>query len=76
LIRQPAKSAYASAGSRSIGKSTSRPAFQRHGRLQVFSIRRAPGKLKYLAGSESGAGVWINDVAPERAAELLRAATS
>jgi UDPglucose--hexose-1-phosphate uridylyltransferase len=36
----------------------------------VFSIRRAPGKLKYLAGSESGASVWINDVAPE----LLRAA--
>jgi UDPglucose--hexose-1-phosphate uridylyltransferase len=40
--------------------------------LQVFSIRRAPGKLKYLAGSESAAGVWVNDVAPERAAELLR----
>jgi UDPglucose--hexose-1-phosphate uridylyltransferase len=44
--------------------------------LQVFSIRRAPGKLKHLAGSESGAGVWINDVAPERAAELLRGAKS
>jgi UDPglucose--hexose-1-phosphate uridylyltransferase len=42
--------------------------------LQVFSIRRAPGKLKYLAGSESGAGVWINDIAPERAADMLRAA--
>jgi UDPglucose--hexose-1-phosphate uridylyltransferase len=42
--------------------------------LQVFSIRRAPDKLKYLAGSESAMGVWINDVAPERAAELLRAA--
>jgi UDPglucose--hexose-1-phosphate uridylyltransferase len=40
--------------------------------LQVFSIRRAPGKLKYLAGSESAAGVWVNDVAPERAAQLLR----
>ncbi|HEX6673561.1 MAG TPA: galactose-1-phosphate uridylyltransferase [Actinomycetes bacterium] len=44
--------------------------------LQVFSIRRAPGKLKHLAGSESGAGVWINDIAPERAAEQLRAATA
>jgi UDPglucose--hexose-1-phosphate uridylyltransferase len=40
--------------------------------LQVFSVRRAPGKLKYLAGSESAAGVWINDIAPERAAQLLR----
>jgi UDPglucose--hexose-1-phosphate uridylyltransferase len=43
-----------------------------HLSLQVFSVRRAPGKLKYLAGSESAAGVWINDVAPERAAQLLR----
>jgi UDPglucose--hexose-1-phosphate uridylyltransferase len=43
--------------------------------LEVFSVRRAPGKLKYLAGSESAAAVWINDVPPERAAELLRRAT-
>ncbi len=43
-----------------------------HLSLQIFSIRRAPGKLKYLAGSESGAGVWINDIAPETAAQLLR----
>jgi UDPglucose--hexose-1-phosphate uridylyltransferase len=42
--------------------------------LQAFSIRRSPGMLKYLAGTESGAGVWINDIAPERAADLLRAA--
>jgi UDPglucose--hexose-1-phosphate uridylyltransferase len=40
--------------------------------LQVFSIQRAPGKLKYLAGSESGMGVFVNDVRPERAAEQLR----
>jgi UDPglucose--hexose-1-phosphate uridylyltransferase len=40
--------------------------------LQVFSIRRAADKLKYLAGAESGMGVFINDVRPERAAELLR----
>ncbi|MFG1924281.1 galactose-1-phosphate uridylyltransferase [Cryptosporangium sp. NPDC048952] len=45
---------------------------QWHLALQVFSIRRAPGKLKYLAGSESGAAVWINDIAPERAAAALR----
>jgi UDPglucose--hexose-1-phosphate uridylyltransferase len=41
---------------------------------EIFTIRRAPGKLKYLAGSESGAAVWINDVAPEEAAERLRSA--
>jgi UDPglucose--hexose-1-phosphate uridylyltransferase len=40
--------------------------------LRLFSLRRAPGKLKYLAGSESGAGAWINDAAPERIAQRLR----
>ena len=30
--------------------------------LQVISVLRAPGKLKYLAGSESGMGAWVNDV--------------
>ncbi len=42
--------------------------------LELFSSRRAPGKLKYLAGSESGMGVFINDVRPEEAARLLREA--
>ncbi|MDR2454517.1 MAG: galactose-1-phosphate uridylyltransferase [Bifidobacteriaceae bacterium] len=42
--------------------------------LQLFSIRRAPGKLKYLAGSESGMGAWISDTTPERIAHRLRAA--
>ncbi len=42
--------------------------------LELFSVRRAPDKLKYLAGSESAMGVWINDVPPEEAARLLRAA--
>ncbi len=41
--------------------------------LRLFSTRRAPTKLKYLAGSESGMGVFINDIPPEQAAELLRA---
>ena len=44
--------------------------------LQLFSLRRAPGKLKYLAGSESGMGAWINDTTPERIAERLRDAAS
>jgi UDPglucose--hexose-1-phosphate uridylyltransferase len=42
--------------------------------LQVLSIRRAPGKLKYLAGTESGMGVWINDIVPGEAAQRLREA--
>ncbi|MEV6598010.1 galactose-1-phosphate uridylyltransferase [Actinoplanes sp. NPDC051346] len=42
--------------------------------LQLFSIRRATDKLKYLAGSESAMGAFINDVTPERAAHLLREA--
>ncbi|MDA8370051.1 MAG: galactose-1-phosphate uridylyltransferase [Nocardiopsaceae bacterium] len=41
--------------------------------LQLFTLRRAPGKLKYLAGSESGMAAWINDIAPEDAARRLRA---
>ena len=40
--------------------------------LQVFSVRRAPGKLKHLAGSEAAMGVFVNDVVPEEAARMLR----
>lgn len=40
--------------------------------VQVFSIRRARGKLKYLAGSESAMGAFVNDVIPEEAARMLR----
>jgi UDPglucose--hexose-1-phosphate uridylyltransferase len=40
--------------------------------LQLFSVRRAAGKLKYLAGSEAGMGVWLNDTSPERIARRLR----
>jgi UDPglucose--hexose-1-phosphate uridylyltransferase len=42
--------------------------------LQVMATRRAPGKLKYMASTESGAGVWSNDVLPETAARMLREA--
>jgi UDPglucose--hexose-1-phosphate uridylyltransferase len=42
--------------------------------LQVLSVRRAANKLKYLAGTESGMGVWINDIVPEEAALRLREA--
>jgi UDPglucose--hexose-1-phosphate uridylyltransferase len=40
--------------------------------LQLFSTRRATGKLKYLAGSESAMGAFVNDVGPEAAARKLR----
>ena len=40
--------------------------------LQVTSVLRAPGKLKYLAGSESGMGAFINDTTPERIAARMR----
>ena len=40
--------------------------------LQLMSVLRGPGKLKYLAGSESGVGGWVNDAHPEAVAERLR----
>jgi UDPglucose--hexose-1-phosphate uridylyltransferase len=42
--------------------------------LQLFSTRRAAGRLKYLAGSESAMGAFVNDVLPEDTAIALRAA--
>jgi UDPglucose--hexose-1-phosphate uridylyltransferase len=40
--------------------------------LQLFSIRRAADKLKFLAGSESAMGAFVNDIVPEKAAQMLR----
>ncbi|MFL6166860.1 MAG: galactose-1-phosphate uridylyltransferase, partial [Ornithinibacter sp.] len=40
--------------------------------LQLASVLRAPGTLKYLAGSESGVGGWVNDARPEAIAARLR----
>lgn len=42
--------------------------------LQVFSVRRAPDRLKYLAGTEAGMGAFSNDVPPEDTARRLREA--
>ena len=39
---------------------------------QIQSVRRAPGKLKYLAGSESAFGAFMMDLKPEQSAEQLR----
>ncbi|MCS0637829.1 galactose-1-phosphate uridylyltransferase [Streptomyces sp. LP05-1] len=44
--------------------------------LELFTVRRTSGKLKFLAGSESGMGVFINDVPPEAAARRLREVAS
>ncbi|WP_299036759.1 galactose-1-phosphate uridylyltransferase [uncultured Pseudokineococcus sp.] len=40
--------------------------------LQAFSLLRSPGRLKYLAGSESGMAAWVSDRTPEAIAERLR----
>ena len=39
---------------------------------QITSIRCAPGKLKYLAESESGMGAFIMDVTSELSAKQLQ----
>jgi UDPglucose--hexose-1-phosphate uridylyltransferase len=43
--------------------------------VEVFTTRRASGRLKYLAGTETGMDAFSNDVPPEAAAERLRAAS-
>lgn len=40
--------------------------------LQLFSLMRSPGRMKFLAGSESGMGAWVNDTTPERIADRFR----
>ncbi len=40
--------------------------------LELFTVRRTAGKLKYLAGVESGMDAFVNDVSPEAAARRLR----
>jgi UDPglucose--hexose-1-phosphate uridylyltransferase len=40
--------------------------------VELFTIRRAPDKLKYLAGTESGMDAFSNDIPPEAAARQLR----
>lgn len=42
-------------------------------RIEIWPIRRSADKLKYLAGTELGAGVFASDVLPEAAAAALRA---
>lgn len=44
-------------------------------RIEISPYLRAPGRLKYLAGTEQGAGEFANDKLPEVAAAELRAVT-
>ncbi|MFD9379167.1 galactose-1-phosphate uridylyltransferase [Streptomyces sp. NPDC059999] len=44
--------------------------------LELFTVRRSAGKLKFLAGVESGMDSFVNDVAPEAAARRLREVAS
>ena len=39
---------------------------------QIVSVRRQPGKLKYLSGSESAMGAFIMDLEPEQSAQQLK----
>jgi UDPglucose--hexose-1-phosphate uridylyltransferase len=53
-----------------VGGRAARAEFALH--LQVLPVGRGPGEVKFLAGTESAAGVWSNDVLPEMAALRLR----
>ena len=44
--------------------------------LELFSVQRSADKLKFLAGSESAMGSFINDREPEAIAERLREVAS
>lgn len=47
---------------------------QGHLHVEFYPPLRSAEKLKYLAGSEQGAGTFISDVLPESSAEALRGA--
>jgi UDPglucose--hexose-1-phosphate uridylyltransferase len=51
-----------------------RPAPGSHLHVEFYPPLRAAGKLKYLAGSEQGAGTFIADTLPEESAVTLREA--
>jgi UDPglucose--hexose-1-phosphate uridylyltransferase len=45
-----------------------------HFHTELYPLARSAEKLKYLAGSESGAGLFVTDLLPEATAPALRAA--
>ncbi|GGQ95642.1 galactose-1-phosphate uridylyltransferase [Deinococcus ruber] len=44
-------------------------------RIELYPYLRAPGRMKYLAGTEQGAGEFANDALPEQKAAELREVT-
>jgi UDPglucose--hexose-1-phosphate uridylyltransferase len=50
-----------------------RPHPEAHVHLELYPAYRMPGRLKYLAGSEIGAGVFTADTLPDEKAAELRA---
>jgi UDPglucose--hexose-1-phosphate uridylyltransferase len=53
---------------------TSAPALDGHLHVEFYPPLRTAEKLKYLAGSEQGAGTFISDTLPEESAATLREA--
>jgi UDPglucose--hexose-1-phosphate uridylyltransferase len=50
-----------------------RPHAEAHLHVEFYPVLRSPGRLKYLAGGECGAGTFVSDGLPEeKAAELKR----
>jgi UDPglucose--hexose-1-phosphate uridylyltransferase len=45
-----------------------------HFHIEFHPPLRYPGVLKYLAGAETGGGVFLNDTSPEEKAKEFRAA--
>ena len=45
-----------------------------HVHVEFYPPLRTATKLKYLAGSEQGAGTFISDTLPEQSAQALREA--
>jgi UDPglucose--hexose-1-phosphate uridylyltransferase len=43
-----------------------------HFHVEFYPMQRSAGRLKYLAGTELGAGVFTVDVLPEDSARALR----
>jgi UDPglucose--hexose-1-phosphate uridylyltransferase len=74
LFGGPAPTPYVSAWHQAPLTAPGREGFALH--LELFTVRRGPDRLKHLAGSESGMGVFINDIPPETAAVRLREAAS
>jgi UDPglucose--hexose-1-phosphate uridylyltransferase len=56
------------------GAPTDGPHPEWHVHIEIYPACRLPGRLKYLAGSELGAGVFTADTLPEATAAELRAA--